>query len=811
IVLLLSVGSLSAQNYLGTDFRVAFMKNIDPTFNGTPIFEIVVLAEDQAEVTVSYGQPADAFFQEQTATIPAGELNSFVFNTGEFLNQEQVDIIETRSFHVISDTDVRVYGVHNRAYFAEATSVLPTSALGEEYLVMSFNDGYGTYPSLISIIATEDDTEVSVTPSSPTLFGGTGDEFQLTLDAGEVITISSSGDLTGSLVVAEPGKPIAVFGGQQQGLIGESICSADSHIFDQVLAVGDLGTLYSVMPVDGSNSELMRILGTVDGTEVFVGCELLTTLDSGEVYEEYVSTSRLINSSDPVAVAMYTVGLDCSGLNTGDPNMRTLLPLDQASNHVAFATENQFIFPEDQFNFLHVVSPTADIGNITLNGSGVSAWQTFPSSPDLSYVQLEISPITTEFELESSSPFWSEYIAMNFADVMSFNLGATTTMDIPSIGSDLVNLGPDFALCPGETAILDPGLGESGTWQDGSISETFLIDQPGIYSVQIDGACASGFDEVLVTEGLVPSLELEGNYAICGGESTEIGIEGDDNTTYEWNNGETDPMITVSNPGTYTLTATSIDGCTSESQTQVSQLDNPMVEIDGLEEICPNETLDLTALGSQGNFVWNDGTIGSVLSIENPGTYSVTFTDDSGCSSEASIVVQPLQDPIVLPFDGISFCEGKTVDIILDSPNATVIWLQNGNEEILSIDASGIYEYEASNSCGTLQGQIEVIADDCTCPVYVPNAFTPNADGLNDLFIPEIGCPVENYRLRVFNRWGSEIFASSDPEVSWNGSSSEQSDYFAPDGVYYYVLEFDNNLTLVDDREYISGSITLIR
>lgn len=220
IIFLLLAGAFPAQNYLGTDFRVSFMKNIDTQFNGTPIFEIVVLAEVQAEVTVSYGQPSDSFFQEQMATIPAGELNSFVFNTGQFLNQEQVNIIETRSFHIVSDTDVRVYGIHNRAYFAEATSVLPTAALGEEYLVMSFNDGYGSWPSLMGIIATEDDTEISVVPSSATVFGGAGDEFQLTLDAGDVITVTSTGDLTGSLVVAEPGKPIAVFGGQQQGLIG---------------------------------------------------------------------------------------------------------------------------------------------------------------------------------------------------------------------------------------------------------------------------------------------------------------------------------------------------------------------------------------------------------------------------------------------------------------------------------------------------------------------------------------------------------------------------------------------------------------
>ena len=87
--------------------------------------------------------------------------------------------------------------------------------------------------------------------------------------------------------------------------------------------------------------------------------------------------------------------------------------------------------------------------------------------------------------------------------------------------------------------------------------------------------------------------------------------------------------------------------------------------------------------------------------------------------------------------------------------------------------------------------------DYCECPVYVPNAFTPDNDGANDLFKPVLGCEPDSYQLEIFNRWGDIIFATDDPETGWFGqveadpSSLDYSGYFTRSNVYHWRIKVE--------------------
>jgi gliding motility-associated-like protein len=89
---------------------------------------------------------------------------------------------------------------------------------------------------------------------------------------------------------------------------------------------------------------------------------------------------------------------------------------------------------------------------------------------------------------------------------------------------------------------------------------------------------------------------------------------------------------------------------------------------------------------------------------------------------------------------------------------------------------------------------------------YIPSAFTPNADGTNDVFKVE-GQLIKNFNLIIFDRWGNEIFTSNDPAMGWNGYNTDGS-FAYPEGVYVFRLEMRSS---TNEDVVENGSITLFR
>jgi gliding motility-associated-like protein len=94
------------------------------------------------------------------------------------------------------------------------------------------------------------------------------------------------------------------------------------------------------------------------------------------------------------------------------------------------------------------------------------------------------------------------------------------------------------------------------------------------------------------------------------------------------------------------------------------------------------------------------------------------------------------------------------------------------------------------------------------CKIFIPNAFSPNNDGRNDVFRPETSCELASYELRVFNRWGDEVFASQSPEQGWDGSIKSQP---AAAGVYVYIVTYTFGADEPVEGETKTGDLMLVR
>ncbi|MEQ8706354.1 MAG: gliding motility-associated C-terminal domain-containing protein [Phaeodactylibacter sp.] len=96
------------------------------------------------------------------------------------------------------------------------------------------------------------------------------------------------------------------------------------------------------------------------------------------------------------------------------------------------------------------------------------------------------------------------------------------------------------------------------------------------------------------------------------------------------------------------------------------------------------------------------------------------------------------------------------------------------------------------------------ILPEYVCSPYLPNAFSPNADGRNDTFFPFVVCPNATYTLQIFDRWGNLVFESTDSNPEWDGQINGRA---APIGVYIYVVQLETAFT----RETFSGELNLVR
>ncbi|NRA51781.1 MAG: PKD domain-containing protein, partial [Phaeodactylibacter sp.] len=240
-------------------------------------------------------------------------------------------------------------------------------------------------------------------------------------------------------------------------------------------------------------------------------------------------------------------------------------------------------------------------------------------------------------------------------------------------------------------------------------------------------------------------------------------------------------------PGeTGTVMLISDAGCDSIVSVNVELAPDAVVELEA-SATCPNEetgelTLNLTSAPNPPyNFAINPGDVQSELIFDAlpAGQYMVTITDGSGCESVLGTTIDT-QDPleVLVEWDTLS-CESPTsivtVDITSgDTPDLVFSWSDGLPDLGREIDAAGTYDLSISNGCETFTESVVLEA-----PVleginwmYVPNAFSPNGDNNNDTFRAFTNgevAEVLEYRLKVFDRWGVQVFETVDPDGGWDG------------------------------------------
>ncbi|HET8754281.1 MAG TPA: gliding motility-associated C-terminal domain-containing protein, partial [Salinimicrobium sp.] len=202
--------------------------------------------------------------------------------------------------------------------------------------------------------------------------------------------------------------------------------------------------------------------------------------------------------------------------------------------------------------------------------------------------------------------------------------------------------------------------------------------------------------------------------------------------------------------------------------------------------------------------------------------YYATQTSEGGCVSDAAMITVELTDavtPSLVP-EGDVFCDfdRPTISVLENNivESGTITWYDapiGGNvlssSELLE-DGVTYYATLVDETTGCESSQrlaVSITLEDC--PLLIPEAFSPNGDGINDTFeIEHIGDEYPNFTIEIFNRWGNVVYTGNASTPEWDGVSTESGslgDKVLPVGVYFYILNFNDGETApIQGRLYLS-------
>jgi len=365
-------------------------------------------------------------------------------------------------------------------------------------------------------------------------------------------------------------------------------------------------------------------------------------------------------------------------------------------------------------------------------------------------------------------------------------------------------------------------------WNTQNTSTTIQNLCSGVYSVTVtDAEYCVRVQSVFVQQpdSIQPVINIPD--ILCYGDTTSIYISdvlgGTPDYTYLWNDGSTNAALHGVGSGVYTVIITDSHQC--KDTTQISVIQPSLLESSANvnHTLCSascNGSINITPNGgtSPYSFEWSNGA--HTQNIQNlcEGNYEVTITDAHGCSYIAQYEVantqySPLLDAIAQPY---VIYHGQSSHLYADAnSNLHFVWwpantLSNGyvQNPIATPDSTTAYIVEITDAFGcTNVDTVVVTVLDVVCGepyIYVPNAFTPNGDGNNDILYVHADMATDLY-FAIYDRWGEKIFETTDASKGWNGTYKGKP---LDPAVFVYYLKVTCLNRLQFEKK---GNITLIR
>lgn len=741
--------TIFTQTNEGTSFWCGFMEHRDENQN-TKV--LMITSKQSTSGTVS--MPINGWSQNFSVVANGVSLITLPANAETFGSES----ITSTGINIVANDPISVYMHQYFSMRSEASVVLPNSSIGDEYFVMTYEGvvrSGNVFPSEFLIVATQDETTITITVSDNTVRGrGPGSSFNVTLNQGQtyqVQALSGDGDLTGSHLKGD--KDFALFGGNKWTQVPKN-CEARDNLLEQMYPLATWGKLFVTVPNDKVLYDVFRILASEDNTVVTVsgaGTQSYN-LDEGEFVEYQSSQASFISATAPILVAQFNVGANCNGHTLGDPSMVILNTVEQTRDTVTLFNSS---FQDITENYINVIAQTVDIEDVLFDGGrigdmGLAIGSVGPNE-EFSYARISVSSGAHTIISRGCGVIATAY-GYGFVESYAYSGGA-------SFNEINANPIPEGG-CLNDTIFFDTGLEPprfSFDWDlgDGTMTTSnkfqHIYNGLGEYPVRLvlTDHCLMKVDtlyrDLLVS--LRQAVEATDLVELCEGEEIQLSATDLEGARYEWQgprqffSEEQFPIITNANPamnGEYEVIGI-VSGCaTFPAFTPVSVYPTPVPDLGPDTLFCARDFAFELDPGEFATYRWQDNSVANSYDVVFEGNYAVTVTSDFGC-----------------------------------------------------------------------QGEDEVsLVQQCPTKIFVPNIFSPNDDNINDDFGP-FGTDIISLHMQIFDRWGNLVFETFDENTHWNGEWNNQP---APNGVYVWFIELEGYLK--DGNTFSqkkTGSVTLVR
>jgi gliding motility-associated-like protein len=300
-------------------------------------------------------------------------------------------------------------------------------------------------------------------------------------------------------------------------------------------------------------------------------------------------------------------------------------------------------------------------------------------------------------------------------------------------------------------------------------------------------------------------------------------LQTSDFVSYQWsiNNtpiaNENNINFTTNQAGNYIVTVIDTNGCSGVSTPTIVSIDSVNVFINAnAQSYCTGDTALLFASGSNyESLIWSTNFNGNNLLTNVPGTYSVIASNALGCTATASYNLSYTNQILIhASASDTTFTCDETIELYVTGAD-TYLW-----EPSIGLNDSTIYNpivngltsfiiYTVTGTKGNCSAVDSVkIAYEACSSIFIPNAFSPNNDGANDIF-RVLGSNIFEFNLKIYNRWGELVFESNKIDEGWDGKYKGKD---VTNGVYVWLLDAkDANGKMINFNNKFSGNLNLFR
>ncbi len=334
----------------------------------------------------------------------------------------------------------------------------------------------------------------------------------------------------------------------------------------------------------------------------------------------------------------------------------------------------------------------------------------------------------------------------------------------------------------------------SFSWNDGITSQNRVNVPAGNYSVTVNdnNSCSETKNGIVITEPAAITLnEVHTNITCNGygdGKITVSAAGGTSPYTFVWNDGTTSPGRVNLSAGNYFVTANDSRSCPVSINVVITEPSGAVLATFFANPTCEsmrangNITLNASGGSSPFGYRWSNGSTANSLLNIGPGNYAVTVNDANGCEVDTSFALVYQYDFSIDASPDISIGLGESATlgytIIGNAGNFVNVWAPASTLSCSDCSAPNAtpnstttYQIQITNEVGCAASSVVTVSVEPDHTVFIPNVFTPNNDGNNDVF--EIYGKLKGLvylEVQVFNRWGEKVFESQDHHFKWDGT-----------------------------------------